>query len=154
VGVSWYEAIAFCKWLSEASGESILLPSEAQWQRAAQARPDGSDSCLTYPWGNDFDLNCCNTEESDIGHTTPVTKYLDGASPCGVMDMSGNVWEWCLTAYYAGKDDLDGTNIRTRRGGSSSSYQDGARAVYRDLGFPLNRNNNIGFRLVRPPSNP
>ena len=99
--VKWYEAIAFCRWLTAQIGArgdmSITLPTEQQWQRAAQG-DDGRE----YPWGREFDMNKCNTQESGIGQTTPVTQYPQGASPYGVLDMSGNVWEWCLTDYRSG----------------------------------------------------
>jgi formylglycine-generating enzyme required for sulfatase activity len=56
VGVSWYEAVAFCRWLSDVTGEAITLPTEQQWQRAAQG-DDGRE----YPWGNTWDKSRCNT---------------------------------------------------------------------------------------------
>jgi hypothetical protein len=104
VGVSWYEAIAFCQWLGETTGEKIMLPTEQQWQRAAQG-----DDGRKYPWGNEKpNEQLCNFG-GNIGHTTPVTQYPKGASPYGVMDMSGNVWEWCLTGYGTGSVSLDET---------------------------------------------
>ncbi|MCB9449834.1 MAG: SUMF1/EgtB/PvdO family nonheme iron enzyme [Anaerolineaceae bacterium] len=68
VGVSWYEAAAFCKWLSAQTGEKIMLPTEQQWQRAAQGDDD-----RTYPWGDYWDTSRCNTRESGISRTTPVS---------------------------------------------------------------------------------
>lgn len=100
VGVSWYEALAFCQWLSAATSENITLPTEQQWQRAAQG-----DEEYFYPWGNEFDPTHCNADSGTAARTTPVTQYPDGASPYGVMDMVGNVWEWCLTDYMTGKTD-------------------------------------------------
>ncbi|GIL12113.1 MAG: hypothetical protein BroJett038_08330 [Chloroflexota bacterium] len=109
VNVTWYEAAAFCRWLNSKvptpnpspfdgegrrGGDIITLPTEQQWQRAAQG-----DDGRAYPWGSDFDAKSCNIDESGIGKTTPVTAYPNGASPFGVMDMAGNVWEWCLTDY-------------------------------------------------------
>ncbi|HLV33558.1 MAG TPA: SUMF1/EgtB/PvdO family nonheme iron enzyme, partial [Spirillospora sp.] len=72
VGVSWYEAVAFCLWLSEATGEKIMLPTEDQWQYAAQG-----DDGRAYPWGNDWDCKRCNNsvEPCDSNVTTPVTQY-------------------------------------------------------------------------------
>lgn len=130
-GVSWYEALAFCQWLSEVGGEDVLLPTEQQWQRAAQGG-DGRE----YPWGNRFDASRCNTRESGIGTTTPVTRYPNGASPFGVMDMVGNVWEWCSTAYETGNTEPEGTPRRVLRGGSFVNDLDLARAVYRYDGDP------------------
>src|SRR5579871_1902978 len=72
VGVSWYEALAFCRWLSEVSGESVMLPTEQQWQRAAQ----GDDGRM-YPWGNDWDCRRCASSVLPCKHegTVPVRQY-------------------------------------------------------------------------------
>lgn len=153
VGVSWYEAIAFCNWMHEASGENIILPTEPQWQRAAQARPDGSDSGRGFPWGDKWESGRCNNSVSpeDSNSTTPVTQYEGkGDSLCGAVDLSGNVWEWCLTAYLTGKDDLNGTDVRVLRGGSwFNNYSDYFRADYRNRLNPNYRVNNGGFRISR-----
>ncbi len=94
VGVSWYEAMAFCRWLSHATGQTITLPTEEQWQRAAQG-----DDTREYPWGDEPPTErLCNWNRT-IDHTTAVAHYPAGASPYGVMDMSGNMWEWCLTRW-------------------------------------------------------
>ena len=74
----WYEAVAYCRWLSAATKLHITLPTEQQWQRAAQG-----DDGRTYPWGNEFDPKKCNTALSRVGHTTPVTQYPQGASLTG-----------------------------------------------------------------------
>jgi formylglycine-generating enzyme required for sulfatase activity len=117
VGVSWYEAVAFCQWLSEASGEKIMLPTEARWQYAAQG-----DDGRAYPWGRNRDAGRCNHNvgERGIGKTTPVRQYEGrGDSRFGVADMAGNVWEWCLTDYGNRTDDLHSVaRSRVRRGGS------------------------------------
>ncbi len=145
VGVSWYEAVAFCRWLAEATGEAVILPTEQQWQRAAQG-----DDGRTYPWGNqEPDERLCNFG-GNVGHTTPVTQYPAGASPYGVMDMSGNVWEWCLTAVETGRNDLDGTDVRVLRGGSwDFSLSDLFRCGFRYWDDPRLRYYYWGFRLAR-----
>ena len=117
VGVSWYEAVAFCLWLSEATGEKVMLPTEAQWQYAAQG-----DDGRAYPWGERWDGRRCNNGEDGIGTTTPVRQYEGkGDSPFGVVDMAGNVWEWCLTDYDDGTNDMNSdATSRVLRGGSST----------------------------------
>jgi formylglycine-generating enzyme required for sulfatase activity len=90
VGVTLHDALAYCRWLSEATGQPITLPSEAEWEKAAR----GADDTRAYPWGDDFDAARCNVDESGFAGTTPVGIFLDGASPYGCLDMAGNVWEW------------------------------------------------------------
>jgi formylglycine-generating enzyme required for sulfatase activity len=148
--VSWYEAAAFCRWLSAKTGENILLPSELEWQRAAQG-----DDGRKYPWGNTFEIDRCNTSESGIKVATSVTKYLDGASPYGVMDLSGNIAEWCVNGSYTpGEDDVAsfaGGEARAMRGGSYGLSQFSALAVFRGFNFPADRYDFLGFRIVRHP---
>jgi formylglycine-generating enzyme required for sulfatase activity len=90
VNVSWHDAMAYCKWLSEVTGEKITLPSEAEWEKAAR----GDRDRRVYPWGDTFDPSRCNCWNLGLGRTTPVGIFPDGASPYGCLDMSGNVWEW------------------------------------------------------------
>lgn len=96
VGVSWEDTVAFCKWLSQASGQSFRLPTEAEWEKAAR----GTDG-RKYPWGNQWDSSKLNSKEGGPGDTTtPVGHYSPGGdSPYGVADMCGNVWEWCSTVW-------------------------------------------------------
>jgi len=149
VGVSWYEAVAFCLWLSEASGEPVMLPTEQQWQRAAQG-DDGRE----YPWGNDWDGSRCNNSVSpyDSDRTTPVRQYEGkGDSPFGVVDMAGNVWEWCLTDYDTGANDVTSdAGRRVLRGGSwfSSGTVD-FRCRFRVGGSPVSWYYGWGFRVSR-----
>ncbi len=116
VGVCWYEAVAFCRWMTAQTGENIMLPTDAMWQRAASG-----DEGRVYPWGNFWRDDVCNhnISKGGVGNTTPVRQYEDkGSSPFGVVDMAGNVWEWCLTTYQTGRNDLEGTDIRILRGGA------------------------------------
>lgn len=148
VYITWYEAMAFCKWLSAQTIEhlplQISLPTEKQWQRAAQG-----DDKREYPWGNEFDASRCNTMASDLGGTTSVTKYPNGASPYDVMDMAGNVWEWCLTTWEGGENISDSGDIaRVLRGGSWYHLVYDARTVSRMARKPYDRGGSAGFRLV------
>ena len=95
VGVSWYEAMAYCNWLSARTRRPYRLPSEKEWEKAT-AGTDGRQ----YPWGNaEPTRNLCNFNYN-VGHTTPVGTYSpQGDSPYGCADMAGNVWEWCSDEY-------------------------------------------------------
>lgn len=144
VDVSMWEVLKFCGWLSEQTGLVITLPTEAQWQHAAQGNSDWS-----YPWGNKFDKKKCNSEEARIKTATPVTRFARGASPYGVMDMSGNVWEWSLTDFATGANEMnyDNDNYRVLRGGSWLNNKDGVRVISRDGDHPGSRNVMLGFRV-------
>lgn len=156
VNVNWYEAIAFCRWLTakyhaaendklaKLGGEwTITLPTEQQWQRAAQ----GDDDRI-YPWGREFNRDCCNVRDSGIGRPTVVNKYPNGASSFGVMDMTGNVSEWCLTLWARDDNSLHGNRHRVLRGGSWYDHPQHAQVNYRDNGLPDGRSDILGFRVV------
>jgi formylglycine-generating enzyme required for sulfatase activity len=147
VGVSWYEAIAFCKWLSSVSGEKIILPTEQQWQRAAQ----GDDGRI-YPWGNDWDASNCNNYLDRIGifQSSTVQHYEGkGDSPFNVVDMAGNVWEWCLNEYETGNTKFDGSMWRGLRGGSWLNINTLSFRVDSRMGdYPNYENGAIGFRIA------
>ncbi len=98
-GVSWFEAVAYCEWLSHNLGSRVRLPTEAEWERAACGGQK-----LKYPWGDeDPDPSRANYGyEGSPGRTTPVGLYPRGATPEGILDMAGNVWEWVRDRY--GKD--------------------------------------------------
>ncbi len=155
VGISWYEAVAYCRWLSAQTGHDLRLPTEAEWEKAARG-PEGR----IWPWGNTWEAGRCNSREAGEQRTTPVGSYPDGAGPYGVLDMAGNVWEWCATTWrkrypYQVEDEwtdayLAGNNGRVRRGGSWISGQKFVRGAIRNYGdFPHNRKDLFnGLRLA------
>ncbi len=132
VGVSWYEADAFARW------EGKRLPTDEEWERAARGT-DGRE----YPWGNEFDKEKCNSYESELRRTTPVTRYPNGISQDGCYDMAGNVWEWTADWY---DNDNDSKAIR---GGSWINDSGGVRCAFRGNDGPLYRSNDIGFRCAQ-----
>jgi len=142
--VCWYEAVAFTRWLSHRTGLPLSLPTEAQWQFAAQ----GDDNRL-YPWGNTYDPSRCNTYESNILRTTPVDYYPSGVSRFGVFDMAGNVLEWCLNPYdNPALASLGGNYSRALRGGNWGYYASGARIAVRYSDGPTNLYSGVGFRVI------
>ncbi|NLF75470.1 MAG: SUMF1/EgtB/PvdO family nonheme iron enzyme [Chloroflexi bacterium] len=157
VGVTWYEAYAFARWLSGQLGVDVSLPNEVQWEKAAR----GTDGRI-YPYDGGFDPAKGNTRETGIERTSAVGIFPQGAAPRGVLDMSGNVWEWCLTKwgwkYADGIEAVDndpaGAAARVLRGGSWFNRQNRARCACRVGDEPFNRGVSSGFRVVcaRPPS--
>jgi hypothetical protein len=144
VYVSWYEAIAFCRWLSSKLSFGVRLPTEWEWEWAASSQYGG-----LYPWGDTYSTINCNTKESGIGHITPVDHYTSGVSQFGVFDLSGNIWERCLNLYENPNHiSLTGNGFRVIRGGSWSYPAKFARTNHRHLCIPERRFNDGGFRIV------
>ncbi len=177
VWITWHAALAYCQWLTgklRASPEtpellqSVLrkggqatLPSEAEWEKAAR----GTYGWI-YPWGDSFDSKKANTGEGGIGGTSAVRCYAGGASPYGMEDMSGNVWEWTRSLW--GKDpsnpkwgypyrpgderreNLKAGNdiLRVLRGGSWIGSGKHARCAFRHWYVPSVGNSITGFRVV------
>jgi hypothetical protein len=130
VGVSFWEAEAFAKW---AGGR---LPTEHEWEAAARG-PNG----LVYPWGNEEEWQdgICNTRESGLLVTSAVGLFPRSRSkPFGLEDMAGNVWQWC-----------SGPTVGVLRGGAWCDDRDYACTTTRDWNHPEDRDNNVGFRVVR-----
>ena len=151
VGVSWYEANAYCKWLSEETNQTYRLPTEAEWELAAR----GTDERL-WPWGGSFvtEGGFANTLESNIGETTIVGLFPEGKSPYGLLDCAGNVWEWCSSIYMGypynskdGRENLGGYRPRCHRGGSWLNPKEYAICANRDRYFPGDRHYDLGFRI-------
>ena len=85
--VSWFEAVAFCRWLSKRTNSKIRLPTEWEWQLAAT----GGDPEREYPWPGGWDATKCNSSESRLNRTSAVGIYPSGVTQQGVLDMAGNV---------------------------------------------------------------
>ena len=142
--VNWYEARAFANWLGSLLKMKVALPSIAQWQRAAKGDDD-----RYFPWGDDYDEEHCNTLESGLKMTTPVNRYHKGASPYGVYDMAGNLWEWTMNTAAATENGRD--QRRAVAGGSFVSPCDRAQTSFRYYLEPRVRFSSIGIRLVGLP---
>ena len=140
VGISWFDVMAYCDWLSEQLGYEVIIPTEHQWQRAAQ----GDDAC-DYPWGNRWNSSLANTDEK-INHTTPVHQYPGGASPYGLMDMAGNVWEWCFIEPEM-QEFVNASVVLC--GGSWLNYSMFATVHARNIRLPNMSYSDAGFRLSR-----
>ncbi len=97
VFVTWKDASAYAEWTGKA------LPTSQQWEKAARGTRGN-----VYPWGDQPTPAKCNVRENGVGSTTPVDRYQSGASPYGVYDMCGNVWEWCSTESKHGRYELKG----------------------------------------------
>ena len=151
VGVSWFAARAYCLWLSllEAAHADLetkelanlyRLPDEREWEWAA------SGGKRKYPWGNTGPNDKLANYDVNVGATTPVGRYPEGATPEGLMDMAGNVWEWMENWYDKKK------HARSLRGGSWSSTEYDLRCSVRDWSDPDGRYGGVGFRVVRSQS--
>jgi formylglycine-generating enzyme required for sulfatase activity len=163
VYVSWRDAVDYCNWLAQVTGKAYRLPSEAEWEKGAR----GTDGRI-YPWGNEWNPERCNSFEGGPKETTPVGAYLQGASPYGLLDMAGNVWEWTRSLWGKDKEKPDfkypyklddgrenlkaGDNIyRVVRGGAFYNNGTGVRCAFRDGFDPYNQLRYQGLRLMVAP---
>jgi formylglycine-generating enzyme required for sulfatase activity len=157
VNMTWFDAKAYCVHYG------LSLPTEAQWEYAARG-PEGRK----YPWGDQWDKDkCCNVgNQGPKGQTFPVGSFPAGASWCGVLDMAGNVWQWCQDwyddKYYANSPtqdppgpDTPGADTgdwRVLRGGSWLNGAGLCRSAYRRFNDPEHRLDlGGGFRCSRTP---
>ena len=161
VGVSWFEAVAYCRWLSLQTSHEFRLPSEAEWEKAAR----GTDGRI-YPWGNTWDAECCNSakgffstlQQYIISQTSPVNQYPGGASVYGVLDMAGNASEWITTKWlkpypYQMEDEwntdyLEANTQRVLRGGTYYYEQKDVRGACRYHSDTRSRDDVRGLRVA------
>ncbi|MBV5289864.1 MAG: SUMF1/EgtB/PvdO family nonheme iron enzyme [Pelodictyon phaeoclathratiforme] len=163
VGVTWYDACAYCLWLSMAEGRErkYRLLSEVEWEWAAGGKQGTSgERVRPYPWPEERGrakrtstlLNC----NQNVGATTPVGSYPDGVTPEGLYDMAGNVWEWCLDWYAENGTFINPLlsetgSYRVIRGGGWDDNAKSCLSAFRGGSPPGNRSNNVGFRPVFVP---
>jgi formylglycine-generating enzyme required for sulfatase activity len=141
VGVNYYNAVKYCEWLNENNkdGHKFRLPKEEEWEWAA------ARGKREYPWGTEKPDYKRANYNNKVGYTTPVGSYPDGATPDGLMDMAGNVWEWTDSIYQVGED------WRVLRGGSFFNGTRCVRCACRFRYDPYDRYSSVGFRLVLSP---
>jgi formylglycine-generating enzyme required for sulfatase activity len=156
VGVSWYEAMAYCRWLTTVQDDGYIyrLSTEAEWERAARG-PEG----WAYPWGDAWQEHSCNSEETGLEQTSPVGLFSQGATREGVCDMVGNVWEWCWDWYaayaYAGSQHRNprgsesGEHCVLRGGSWCNEGPSIGRCGFRNWDYPGGGYDDWGFRCVR-----
>ena len=159
--VNWYEAVAFCKWMTSITGRLHRLPTEVEWEWSARG-PDGR----LFPWGNNYEMHFANILGTDIDGVCGVGCFDHVATPWpsgGPMEMIGNVWEWCSSIveengrvypypYVStdGRENEAGTNVLVAtRGGYYDAPPVVARPAYRGRDLPSARFSRQGFRLVR-----
>jgi formylglycine-generating enzyme required for sulfatase activity len=180
VGVSYYDAIAFCAWAAQVTGLPIRLPTEPEWEKGAR----GPEIQL-YAWGNEWKKGACNIAEEKLNGTSPVGQFSpQGDSPYGVAEMGGNVQEWCSSLFgpypYNPTDgreahvyDLHNRDLLPKlletgctsmpesdeaslgksviRGGSWRESRFQARCAYRSWAAPMHRSDDTGFRCCYEP---
>jgi formylglycine-generating enzyme required for sulfatase activity len=134
--VTFADAVAFCAWASRELGRRVRLPTGDEWEAAAR----GTDA-RTWPWGDVFEADRCNSVESAWGWTVPVRAHPAGAGPGGAEQLAGNVWEWVA-------DPADGDGWRSVRGGSHLDSAWGVRAARALPADPERATQTTGFRIA------
>jgi len=162
VHVTWHDAVAYCRWLAGATGRPYRLPSEAEWEKGARGTAG-----RIYPWGDQWDAACCNARPGGEHRPTPVGAYAGGASPYGLLDMAGNVWEWTRSRWGEGwrkpdfrylyqpsdgrEDPSAGNHVLVVvRGGAFDNLPPLQRCAARGRMYPLLASKYVGFRVSVP----
>ncbi|MFQ5489514.1 MAG: formylglycine-generating enzyme family protein [Phycisphaerae bacterium] len=148
VGISWYEANAYAKWVG------LRLPTEAEWQMAASWRiKSEADVFRRFPWGDAMDYECCNLWGTGLASIQPVDSLPKGCAPNGVQQLIGNTWEWTDGDFEV--TDADGQIIvaempmKAVRGGAYDTYfETQATSTFRTGQILLSRTHNTGFRCA------
>lgn len=150
--VSWNEAKAYCRWLSQKINAEVRLPTEAEWELAARG-----EKGLKYPWGDQWQDDGADCKENN-GKVKPVKSHPNGKSPFGAYDMVGNVWEWTIDAgrdefgkiaKYKGADSaFANETVYVIKGGAAVEAKINNTAQAR-ISVPANfKSPDIGFRYV------
>ncbi|HIJ49444.1 MAG TPA: SUMF1/EgtB/PvdO family nonheme iron enzyme [Nitrospinae bacterium] len=131
MGINWNQARKYCQWAGK------RLPSEEEWEAAARG-----NSTNTWPWGNEFLPQHANTFGKEDGYLSvaPVASFDVGASPYGIMDMTGNVWEWVQTK---------NKGLQIVKGGGWTSYNNQSKISFRNKVDAKLKNPTFGFRCQR-----
>lgn len=155
-GMNWRDAYDYCKWVGK------RLPTEVEWERAARGDDD-----RVFPWGNEFNRSALNygyhsnpkkeRSKDPYSYTSPVGRFPEGASPYGVMDMAGNLWEWTSSQYRPypyvkddGREDKPGRkDMISARGGAFDSWGGQLYTFYRMFPYPEDHGLDIGFRCAK-----
>ncbi len=140
VGITWFEANAYCAWLSAITGRVYRLPTEVEWEAAARGTHG-----WRYPWNNEWDAARANTIEGRVLKPAPVGAYVaaGGVGPFGAEDQAGNVWNWTSTIYRPYPYELDDRESpepegeRVVRGGSWYDDRGFARCAFRTGAYPV-----------------
>lgn len=164
IGVTWYEAMAYCAWLSEQlrgalpEGYVVRLPTEAEWEAAASCNANGERRF--YPWGeHEPTTERAIFDTSNRGRPVPVGCCPAGMASCGALDMAGNVWEWTLSRHqqYPNASQAEAEDFARDawdvplRGGAWYSDKKSLGSGARDRLYPLGQNAGAGFRVVLAP---
>ncbi|MCB9120929.1 MAG: SUMF1/EgtB/PvdO family nonheme iron enzyme [Caldilineaceae bacterium] len=150
VGVNWYEAMAYAVWLARVTGRPYRLPTEAEWEWAARRNE------RRYAWPGEWDPERCNWSGSRLNRPAPIGAFPHGATPDGLHDLNGNVYEWTASLYRPypyvpgdGREEADAEGLRVMRGGSWYAGRREVRGAYRYRFNPRDGNDSLGYRLAR-----